>query len=56
LGAAVTDSDKQSLLHSLDRYGGIFNVNIDEYWAAMAVLVTIFLVVLIVLQKRKDAA
>ncbi len=56
LGAAVTTADKQSLLHSLDRYGNLFNVNVTEYWLAMVGLISIFFVVLLILQKRKDAA
>jgi hypothetical protein len=56
LGKLVTDQEKQGLFHSLDRYGNIFNVDLPQYWGAMVALVTITLILVIILQKRKDAA
>jgi ABC-type multidrug transport system ATPase subunit len=48
--------ERQSLYHSLDRYGNIFNVNLVEYWGAMVALIMIALLLVIVVQKRKDHA
>jgi hypothetical protein len=45
---------KHSLLQSLDPYGGIFNVDVPRYLGAMAVLAVIFLLLVIIIQKRKD--
>jgi hypothetical protein len=54
LGGAPTIADKQSLYHSLDRYGGIFDVNLTEYWAAMVILISVVLAMVFIIQKRKD--
>ena len=49
-----TLEEKQALVKSLDRYEGIFDVNLPEYWAAMVGLVTVVLLLVVVIQKRKD--
>jgi ABC-type multidrug transport system ATPase subunit/predicted component of type VI protein secretion system len=49
-------ADRQSLYHSLDRYGGIFDVNLAAYWAAMVGLISVVLVLVLLIQKRKDSA
>ncbi|MGE0685863.1 MAG: FHA domain-containing protein [Dehalococcoidia bacterium] len=56
LGKFATDIEKQSQLHSLDRYGGIFDVNLNEYWFAMVALISIATLLVIIVQKTKDAA
>jgi hypothetical protein len=54
LNGAPSLEHKDGLFHSLDRYGGIFDVNVTEYWVAMIVLISIALALTIFLQKRKD--
>jgi hypothetical protein len=46
----------QKIAHvkSYDRYGGIFDVNLPEYWGAMVLLITVVLLAVILIQKRKD--
>ncbi|HLF76181.1 MAG TPA: FHA domain-containing protein [Dehalococcoidia bacterium] len=56
LGAHETLPEKIGQVKSLDRYGGIFDVDLPEYWAAMVILISVVLLAVIVLQKRKDAA
>jgi hypothetical protein len=51
----VTNEARQSLLASFDRYGNIFDVNLPEYWAAMCGLIFAVLLLVTILQKRKDA-
>jgi ABC-type multidrug transport system ATPase subunit len=55
LGRFPSDIEKQSQLHSLDRYGGIFDVNLPEYWGAMVALIAIAALLVILIQKTKDA-
>jgi hypothetical protein len=50
-----TDIEKQSQLTALDRYGGIFDVNLLEYWGAMVALIGIAALLVIIIQKTKDA-
>jgi ABC-type multidrug transport system ATPase subunit len=54
LGKFATDPEKQIHISTLDRYGGIFDVNLVEYWLAMVALISIVLLLVILLQKRKD--
>jgi hypothetical protein len=50
-----TIGEKQSLLHSLDKNGAIFDVNVPLYWGVMLLLMAITLVLVALIQKRKDA-
>jgi hypothetical protein len=54
IGDLETQPEKVALVKSLDRYGGVFDVNVPEYWGAMAILLGVVLITVIILQKRKD--
>jgi ABC transport system ATP-binding/permease protein len=50
-----TVQDKVSLVRSLDRYGNVFDVNLVQYWGAMTGIILVVLVLVVIVQKRKDA-
>jgi hypothetical protein len=54
IDARETPPEKQALLQSLEKNGDIFDVNVMMYWGAMLLLITIILIGIFVLQKRKD--
>lgn len=55
LGSFPTDIEKQSQLSTLDRYGGIFNVDLAEYWFAMVAIISIVMVLVMIVQKTKSS-
>ena len=56
LDALQNPVQRSAWVHTLDRFGDVFHVNIYFNWFAILVLLTVLLLAILYLQKRKDSA
>jgi hypothetical protein len=55
LQSYATDPERRVALDSLDdRFKPVFGADVYETWAAMAIIMAVLLVIIVLLQKRKD--